>query len=150
MKIYLAHATKDMKYVRRLIQPKLKEIFDIIINPFDYEHWEKDNESLIYKSTKYIAYKIQLKRKAYKTVERDLQQIDECDGIVAFIRSQSVGLFMELFYGYMKYKRKKPIYIILHESKHILSTHPWLLTVSDKIFKNVDELIKYVRRGNGE
>jgi nucleoside 2-deoxyribosyltransferase len=66
-------------------------------------------------------------------IKRDLEDIEKCDVLVAYIPKLSAGTCMELFYA--KHKGKKTICIC-----KIKNPSPWILTHSDIIIKKIEEL----------
>jgi nucleoside 2-deoxyribosyltransferase len=66
-------------------------------------------------------------------IKRDLEDIEKCDVLVAYIPKLSAGTCMELFYA--KQKGKKTICIC-----KIKNPSPWILTHSDIIIKKIEEL----------
>jgi len=140
MKYYLAHSTIDKDFVKEEIEPKLKKVMEVI-NPFDYEHWEVVHKKFIEEDSD------KLRELANDVVLTDLEHINECDGVIAYVNSPSIGTFMEVFYAargrIVEDIVDKEVYLICPSKVH--RTHPWLLHFSDGIFKNVDELIKEVK-----
>jgi nucleoside 2-deoxyribosyltransferase len=66
-------------------------------------------------------------------VERDLEDIEKCDVLIAYLPRLSAGTCMELFYA--KRKGKKVITI---SGMDVLS--PWIVVHSDRILRSIDEL----------
>jgi nucleoside 2-deoxyribosyltransferase len=66
-------------------------------------------------------------------VERDLEDIEKCDVLIAYLPRLSAGTCMELFYA--KRKGKKVITI---SGMDVLS--PWIVVHSDRILRSIEEL----------
>jgi len=66
-------------------------------------------------------------------VERDLEDIEKCDMLIAYLPRLSAGTCMELFYA--KRKGKKVITI---SGMDALS--PWIVVHSDRILRSIEEL----------
>ncbi|MCW4008152.1 MAG: nucleoside 2-deoxyribosyltransferase [Candidatus Bathyarchaeota archaeon] len=70
---------------------------------------------------------------AYGFIQRDLDDIDRSDIIIAYLPKLSAGACMELFYA----KRKGKQVIVVSEMEHL---SPWIKYHSDMIIKRLDEL----------
>lgn len=70
-------------------------------------------------------------------VKRDLEDIDQCDFLVAYLPKLSAGACMELFYAKTK---GKPTYVICG----IKNPSPWIIAHSTKIFRDFDELKNFL------
>lgn len=90
--------------------------------------WER--EKIIYKGSEFGWWE---KVPAADFIKRDLEDIEECDVLIAYIPKLSAGTCMELFYA--KQKGKKTICIC-----KIKNPSPWILTHSDIIIKKIEEL----------
>jgi len=66
-------------------------------------------------------------------IKRDLEDIEKCDILIAYLPSLSAGTCMELFYA--KIKGKKTICIC-----QIENPSPWIITHSDIILKRIEDL----------
>jgi len=66
-------------------------------------------------------------------IRRDLEDIDRCDVLIAYLPRLSAGTCMELFYA--KLKKKKTICIC-----QIENASPWIIVHSDIILKRIEEL----------
>lgn len=124
MKIYLAHP-----YVcrgsGRVLQRHLEWDGYEITNPFDHvltKEWRKKGDSLT----------------AHKIVEKDIQLINETDVVLAYLPCESIGVSMEIFYA--SYCLGKPVIVFTH------FYHPWLLSFSAYVVKNLDELKEALQR----
>ena len=72
-------------------------------------------------------------------VRRDLEDIEKCDVLVAYLPRLSAGTCMELFYA--KLRGKKTICIC-----EIENPSPWLTVHSDLLLKKIGELEKALKR----
>jgi nucleoside 2-deoxyribosyltransferase len=66
-------------------------------------------------------------------IRRDLEDIEKCDVLIAYLPKLSAGTCMELFYA--KLKGKKTICIC-----EIENTSPWIIAYSDMMLRNIEEL----------
>ncbi|MDH5482007.1 MAG: nucleoside 2-deoxyribosyltransferase [Candidatus Bathyarchaeota archaeon] len=66
-------------------------------------------------------------------IRRDLEDIEKCDVLIAYLPRLSAGTCMELFYA--KIKKKKTICIC-----QIENPSPWIVAHSDIILKRIEEL----------
>ncbi len=72
-------------------------------------------------------------------IRRDLEDIEKCDILVAYIPRLSAGTCMELFYA--KLKGKKTVCIC-----EIKNPSPWIIVHSDVILKKIEELGDALKR----
>ncbi len=73
-------------------------------------------------------------------IRRDLEDIDRCNTLVAYLPKLSAGTCMELFYAKLKGKRTVTICRLKNPS-------PWIIEHSDIIVKNFREFEKILREG---
>jgi nucleoside 2-deoxyribosyltransferase len=66
-------------------------------------------------------------------VGRDLEDIEKCDVLIAYLPKLSAGTCMELFYAKQKGKRV----IVVSE---ISCLSPWIVVHSDRILRGIEEL----------
>jgi nucleoside 2-deoxyribosyltransferase len=66
-------------------------------------------------------------------VGRDLEDIEKCDVLIAYLPKLSAGTCMELFYAKCKGKR-----VIVVSEMDCLS--PWIVVHSDRILRGIEEL----------
>ena len=90
--------------------------------------WQR--EKIIYKETEPGWW---TKVPAAGFIRRDLEDIEKCDVLIAYLPRLSAGTCMELFYA--KLKGKKTICICSLENPS-----PWIIIHSDAILKDIDEL----------
>jgi nucleoside 2-deoxyribosyltransferase len=72
-------------------------------------------------------------------IRRDLEDIEKCDVLVAYLPKLSAGTCMELFYA--KLKRKRTICI-----SQIEDVSPWIVFHADIILRTIEELEKALHR----
>ena len=72
-------------------------------------------------------------------IKRDLEDIDRCNALIAFLPMLSAGTCMELFYA--KHKGKATIVI-----SNMESLSPWIIHHADLFFKNVEEFKKHLEK----
>lgn len=70
---------------------------------------------------------------AEEFVKRDLEDVERCDVLIAYLPRLSAGTCMELFYAKLKGKRTVCICQIDNPS-------PWITVHSDVLLKDIDEL----------
>jgi len=90
--------------------------------------WER--EKIIYKGTKPGWWS---RVPVADFIRRDLEDIEKCDVLIAYLPRLSAGTCMELFYA--KLKGKKTICIC-----HIENPSPWIIVHSDIILKKIEKL----------
>ena len=90
--------------------------------------WER--EKVIYKG---IEPGWWMKVPAADFIRRDLEDIEKCDVLIAYLPKLSAGTCMELFYA--KLKGKKTISIC-----RIENPSPWIIVHSDVILESLNEL----------
>jgi nucleoside 2-deoxyribosyltransferase len=73
-------------------------------------------------------------------IQRDLEDIEKCDALIAYLPRLSAGTCMELFYA--KIKGKKTVTICKIEDPS-----PWIIAHSDKIVRNLKELEELLKEG---
>lgn len=66
-------------------------------------------------------------------IRRDLEDIEKCDVLIAYMPRLSAGTCMELFYA--KLKGKKTICIC-----RLKNPSPWITAHSDMVIKRIEEL----------
>jgi len=97
--------------------------------------WQQ--EKIIYKGTELDWW---TKVPAAGFIRRDLEDIEKCNVLIAYLPRISAGTCMELFYA--KLKGKKTICIC-----RIENPSPWIIVHSDTILKDIDELEAVLKRG---
>jgi nucleoside 2-deoxyribosyltransferase len=73
-------------------------------------------------------------------IRRDLEDIERCDALIAYLPRLSAGTCMELFYA--KMKGKKTIVIC-----GLKNPSPWIIEHADILIKNLRELREILERG---
>jgi nucleoside 2-deoxyribosyltransferase len=95
-----------------------------------------DREKFIYKGTEPDWWS---KVPAVDFVRRDLEDIEKCDVLIAYLPQLSAGTCMELFYA--KLKNKKVITVTQMEN-----LSPWIVVHSDRILERIGDLEEALRR----
>ena len=75
---------------------------------------------------------------SFDFIKRDLEDIERCDVLVAYMPRLSAGTCMELFYA--KLKGKKTITIC-----KIKDPSPWIIAHSDIIIRDIRDLEKHLK-----
>lgn len=70
-------------------------------------------------------------------IKRDLEDVEKCDLLVAYLPSVSPGSCMELFYARLKGKKT----VVIHQLK---DPSPWILFHADYVFKSINEFEKFI------
>ena len=96
--------------------------------------WEREN--VLYKGTQQEWWN---KVSAASFIRRDLEDIEKCDLLVAYLPKLSAGTCMELFYA--KISGKRTICICTIESPS-----PWITFHSDVLIKNFEELESVLKK----
>ncbi len=96
--------------------------------------WER--EKIIYKGTEHGWWN---RVPTADFIRRDLEDIEKCDVLVAYLPKLSAGTCMELFYA--KLKGKKTVCIC-----QIKNPSPWIIVHSDIILKKIEELEEALKR----
>lgn len=71
-------------------------------------------------------------------IKRDLEDIEKCDVLIAYLPQLSAGTCMELFYAKMKGKKTISICKLKNPS-------PWIIVHSDVVIKKIGELEKALK-----
>ncbi|MBS7640555.1 MAG: nucleoside 2-deoxyribosyltransferase [Candidatus Bathyarchaeia archaeon] len=93
-----------------------------------------------------VLYRAQLNRDWWRHVppkdfiKRDLEDIDGCDALIAYLPRLSAGTCMELFYA--KLRGKKTITVC-----RIKNPSPWIIVHSDVIVRGFRELESVLKEG---
>ena len=80
-----------------------------------------------------------MKVPAAEFIRRDLEDIEKCDVLVAYLPRLSAGTCVELFYA--KIKGKKTISIC-----QLKNPSPWIVAHSDIIIKRIKELEEALKK----
>ena len=73
-------------------------------------------------------------------IQRDLEDIERCDALIAYLPRLSAGTCMELFYA--KLKGKKTITVC-----EIRNPSPWIIAHSDLVLETMKELEELLEEG---
>jgi nucleoside 2-deoxyribosyltransferase len=115
---------KEQSYRNVIREICLRHGFEVV------DPWER--EKVIYSSTEDGWWN---KVPAADFIKRDLEDIEKCDVLIAYLPTLSAGTCMELFYA--KLKGKKTICICKIENPS-----PWITVHSDITLKDIGELEK--------
>mgnify|MGYP006266980927 CR=1 FL=1 len=96
--------------------------------------WER--EKITYRGTEHGWWN---KVPAADFIRRDLEDIERCDVLIAYLPRLSAGTCMELFYA--KIKGKKTICVC-----QMKNSSPWITVHSDIILKRIEELEDTLRQ----
>jgi nucleoside 2-deoxyribosyltransferase len=97
--------------------------------------WER--EKILYRGTQPEWWN---KVPAASFIRRDLEDVQKCDVLVAYLPKLSAGTCMELFYAKIKEKRTICICTIENPS-------PWITFHSDVMLKSIGELEPVLKQG---
>lgn len=128
MKVYVAHFLHMRHMIRDIFCPKIQSLGIETLNPFynsDGSIRVDRPEVKLIDDGKMEEYGITSSKLSENIVNRDLENIRSCDGLVAYIQEASIGCAMEIFYC-AKWCRK-PVFILTSER---YSKHPWLIYLS--------------------
>jgi len=131
--LYVAHALSYRKEVKAMTEKLEKDYYVKFVNPF-YRTTRVEIEQL--DALKTAEEKEQCKKswsldECKAIVKMDLEMIDECDGIIAFLTKGILGTACELQYARTT---NKQIFTITE----IYNLHPWVRCYSTQIFTNMD------------
>jgi len=115
---------KEQSYRNVIREICLKHGFEVV------DPWER--EKVIYSGTEDGWWN---KVPAADFIKRDLEDVEKCDVLIAYLPTLSAGTCMELFYA--KLKGKKTICICKIENPS-----PWITVHSDITLKDIGELEK--------
>lgn len=73
-------------------------------------------------------------------IKRDLEDIEGCDALIAYLPKLSAGTCMEIFYA--KIKGKKTIVIC-----RLKNPSPWIIEHADILIKNLRDLKEVLKKG---
>lgn len=142
-KFYLAHNFYDRKSVRKW-ELKMEAKYNIALdNPF-YDNDRNDIKALDNLEDGSLEQDRYFKERntpemCKNIVEGDLKMIRKSDGLVALIKSTSLGTSMEIIMAAKIYDI--PVYIISKKYAH----HPWIKHLSTMVFRNKKEFEDFVR-----
>lgn len=140
-KFYIAHSVIERESVKGVCI-KLQAIGIDTMNPF-YQpdgSWRPERPEIKkIDEGKLDPYYIKNKSKASGIVEADLRLIEVADGVIAFLKSPSVGTSMEIFF--CSYILHKPTFVITEKA----FKHAWIMALATERFKNLDDFIKWYK-----
>ena len=134
--IYLAHSVHERQEGKRL-QKELEGLGYIVINPFYPETPRPDIEALD---------QLEIKpwdvtpEKGIEIVKQDLRAVRLSDMVVAKLpeRRKTFGIPCEIMYAWMLHI---PVYTVTIS----MLKHPWVITLSEKVYSTFDELYEYLK-----
>jgi len=115
---------KEQSYRNVIREICLRHGFEVV------DPWER--EKVIYSGTEDGWWN---KVPAADFIKRDLEDVEKCDFLIAYLPTLSAGTCMELFYAKLKGKKTMCICKIENPS-------PWITVHSDIILKDIGELEK--------
>jgi nucleoside 2-deoxyribosyltransferase len=141
-KFYIAHSIIERDHVKGICL-KLQAIGIETFNPFYLPDgsWRPERPEIRrIDEGKLDPYYIKNKSKANGIVEADLRLIEAADGIIALLKSPSVGTSMEIFF--CSYILHKPTFVITEKA----FKHAWVMALATERFKNLDDFIRWYKR----
>lgn len=141
-KFYIAHSIAERDYVKEMCK-RLQEIGVETINPFYLPDgsWRPERPEIKkIDEGKLDPYYIRTRKKAIEIVEADLRHIEEADGVIAYLKSPSVGTSMEVFY--CSRILHKPVYVITER----LYNHAWIMALATERFKTEEHFRKWYKK----
>lgn len=147
-RVYIAHHIHMRYQIRDKFCPNIQALGIETLNPFyniDGSFREDRSEIKLIDEGKMEEYGIRSSELSKDIVDRDLESIRSCDGLVAYIEAASIGCSMEIFY--CARVCKKPVFVLTNEK---YSKHPWLVyltsisggfitTSEEELFKKLSE-----------
>lgn len=141
-KFYIAHSIIEREHIKQVCS-QLQGIGIETINPFYLSNgsWRPERPEIKrIDEGKIDPYYIKNTQKAHDIVEADLRQIEIADGIIAFLKSPSIGTSMEIFF--CSYILHKPVFVITEKA----FKHAWIMALATERFKNLDDFIRWYKR----
>jgi len=138
-KYYLAHHIHSRHKIRKWELKIEKKLNIDLFNPF-YDTPRSDIKLINMGLLEPYDYK---KRSVSDIVEGDLNNLKQCDGLVAILSGFSIGVPIEIFY--CKHILNKPVYVVLEADLKHYKGHPWIRYLADKIFTSRSSLTKYLK-----
>ncbi len=75
-------------------------------------------------------------------MHRDLNDIDNCDIVVAFMDYPSIGTSMEILYA--RYIRHVPVVVVSRSPR--VFYHPWIMSLATKRLRTLAQVTEYLQR----
>jgi len=141
-KFYIAHSIIEREHIKQVCS-QLQSAGIETINPFYLPNgtWRPERPEIRrIDEGKLDPYYIKNTQKAHDIVQADLRQIEISDGIIAFLKSPSIGTSMEIFF--CSYILHKPVFVITEKS----FKHAWIMALATARFKNLDDFIRFYKR----
>ncbi|MEM2025952.1 MAG: nucleoside 2-deoxyribosyltransferase [Desulfurococcaceae archaeon] len=124
---------EDRQEYREVIKRVLKELGCDVLDP-----WER--EKVLYNEAREGWWRNVPPR---GFIERDLEDVERCDLLVAYLPRLSAGTCMELFYA--KLKGKKVVSIVEFDDPS-----PWIVLHSDVVLKSLEDFTAFATNGRLE
>jgi len=143
IRIYLAGTTSLFLYreeCKRLVESLdwMRCMFELV-DPMDFEYDVTHCKIQSEDDVEYIRKRIYSDGEVEKIVETDLDLIDSCDVLVAYIEKPTFGTIMEIVYANNSGKK---VYVINPDGT--LWNDIWLRYHTDKFFENIPDCLNYV------
>jgi nucleoside 2-deoxyribosyltransferase len=141
-KFYIAHSIIEREHIKQVCF-KLQAVGIETINPFYLPDglWRPERPEIKkIDEGKLDPYYIKNNQKAHDIVDSDLRRIELADGIIAFLKSPSIGTSMEIFF--CSYILHKPVFVITEKA----FKHAWIMALATARFKNLDDFIRWYKR----
>lgn len=110
-----------------------------ILNEFEYEvidPWKREKVAYSFTGEEWW------RNVPLTYIQRDLEDIDRCNVLVAFLPILSAGTCMEMFYA----KRKDKAVIVISDME---SLSPWIVHHTDCFFKTIEEFRSHLKENHG-
>lgn len=133
--VYIAgpiHGVENDQHYREKLGQVLKEFEYDVIDPWQREKVEYSSHGEEWWENVPSMY----------FIKRDLEDIDRCNALIAYLPILSAGTCMELFYA----KRKGKVTIIISNMK---SLSPWIVYHTDQFFKTIEEFHNHLKENGG-
>jgi len=142
-KLYLSGAFNETEY-REYCKNKYSKFFEFI-DPISYNSCVFEKFGVSRQDVFDGKHPSIMKEIIECIVENDKELIDNCDGVIVYIRQKSFGTIMEIMYAFMK---NKPIYVITSEPQFVHDF--WLSYHATKIFPNIDSCLNAIINFEGQ
>lgn len=139
MRLYLSHSAQE-QVTGLALQDDLERRHVAVLNPFKGQVVEGTQDRDAH--TKII--KAFTDEECDGIVERDLEAVDECDGMVVIwprYEVPSVGIPMEVMYQWLVYKGR-PIFSLAPDEWY--ANHPWVRSTSDVVTTDIEKLVDII------
>lgn len=139
--LYLAHSF-DRRHEIRIIELELERQFNLNLhNPF-FDAMSRKDRRLILSKNNTVSDCLRSRRSqadCEELVYRDLDNIDNRDGLFTIIHEPSIGTCLEISHAH---KTGKLVFVVSER----FSEHPWIRVYADYRFKTLDEFIGWLKK----